>query len=77
MMIEMGTKDPFAPKMKFENLAQELEKQNYDCKIHYRPHYNHSFYYVSSFLEEHVEFHAKYLNWYGWRLIRYLFEMSL
>jgi len=65
MFIERGTKDQFAEKMKFENLVEEVKKQDIDCRVEYRANYTHSFYYVASFLEEHIEFHAKYLNWYA------------
>ena len=65
MKIEVGTADQFAGKLTFENLVEALDKAKYEYQLDYRAQYNHSFYYVSSFLKEHFEFHAKYLNWHA------------
>ena len=47
------------------DLKEALEHEKYECKYLERPGYNHSMFYISSFLEEHFKFHAKYLEWYA------------
>lgn len=60
----MGTNDEYKEKMLVENLRNQLIESNYEHIYKVRLGYNHSIHYVSTFLHEHFEFHAKYLNWY-------------
>jgi S-formylglutathione hydrolase len=48
-----------------ENLIDALNKKDYHFKYHFRNGYNHSFWYVASFIGEHIDFHAKYLNYHN------------
>lgn len=61
-LIDIGSADQFKEKMIAENLKEQLIESDYAHSWKTRPGYNHSFWYVSTFIEEHIEFHAKYLN---------------
>jgi S-formylglutathione hydrolase len=64
LFVEVGSNDQFKDKLLTENLRNQLVESNYDHIFKVRPGYNHSFWYVSTFVQEHFEFHSKYLNWY-------------
>lgn len=62
-LIDVGTADQFKEKMLIDNLKEQMIESDYPHLWRTRPGYNHSFWYVSTFIEEHIEFHAKYLNY--------------
>lgn len=63
ILIDQGLADEFYPD---QLLTSELEKicKNKDVriKVNYRDGYDHSYYFISSFLESHIDFHLKHLN---------------
>lgn len=61
--IDVGTSDQFREKMLIDNLKEQLIESDFPHLWKNRAGYNHSFFYVSTFIEEHINFHAKYLNW--------------
>lgn len=61
--IEVGSHDQFKDKLLCDNLKEALLDTEYDHIWKTRPGYNHSFWYVASFVGEHFDFHAKYLNY--------------
>ena len=63
-MIDYASHDKFGSKVLVENLLGQLVENDYDHEAFYREGYQHSFYYVASFIGEHIDFHAKHLNWY-------------
>lgn len=62
LFVEVGTQDQWKKEMLVENLREALLDADYDHIWRLRGGYNHSFWYVTSFIEEHFDFHAKYLN---------------
>ena len=63
ILIDQGDSDPFlAKQLKPENL-QAAVPNNLAHKMALRMHagYDHSYYFISSFIDEHLAFHAKYL----------------
>jgi S-formylglutathione hydrolase len=64
LLLEVGSNDEYKEKMLVDNLRNQLIEANYDHTFKLRLGYNHSFFYVSTFLHEHFEFHAKYLHWH-------------
>ena len=62
LLVDFGVQDQFNDKLLPNNLRHQLIESNYDHIWKFRGGYNHSFWYVSSFIEEHLDFHAKYLN---------------
>jgi S-formylglutathione hydrolase len=61
LFVEAGTQDAWKHQCLCENLRDALIEADYEHTWKVRPGYNHSFWYVSSFIEEHFNFHAKYL----------------
>lgn len=60
ILIDQGTNDPFlAVQLLTENIvkATKLTKQAID--IQFRDGYDHSYYYISTFIDQHVRFHAE------------------
>ena len=59
--VDVASQDQFKEKLICEHLRQALIDSDYEHIWKIRPGYNHSFWYVSTFLEEHFAFHSKYL----------------
>ena len=62
LLIDVGQADPYWKNLGIEALKEATQKAGLKVDYKIREGYDHSFYYVSSFLEEHFEFHQKYLN---------------
>ena len=64
VFIDQGTDDSFLrEQLKPENFKSAVENQsNIDLKLEYREGYDHSYFYIATFAEEHIQFHAKHLN---------------
>lgn len=63
MLIDQGTADEFlAEQLKPELLEKVAKQVNYPLELRLQDGYDHSYYFISSFIGEHVAFHAKYLN---------------
>ena len=63
VMIDQGLSDNFlAEQLKPQNLVSAANSTNYP--LTYREHegYDHSYYFISSFIEDHFRFHAKHLQ---------------
>ena len=58
----MGQADPYWKNLGVEPLQDALNKAQVKYSLKVREGYDHSWFYVSSFVEEHFEFHQKYLN---------------
>lgn len=63
ILISQGTADPF--------LEQELLTENFEkscaaslqaLKLFYQPGFDHSYYFIASFIKEHINFHYQYLK---------------
>ena len=63
LKIDLGTHDEFRNSElsceKFVDLCHEIQ---YPVEFNIREGYDHSYYFISSFAEDHMEFHAKYLK---------------
>jgi S-formylglutathione hydrolase len=63
ILVDQGTADNFLEEqLKTPLLAQASEKANYPLSIRYQDGYDHSYYFIASFIGEHIAFHAEYLN---------------
>lgn len=59
MLVDQGTADNFlATQLKTELLEQACEAHRYPATIRYQQGYDHSYYFIASFIEEHLRFHA-------------------
>lgn len=63
LLVDQGDADGFiAEQLKPELLQQACSKANHVLDYRLRRGYDHSYFYISSFMKEHVEYHAKYLR---------------
>ena len=63
ILIDQGTKDDFlAGQLKPELLTRACEGTKQTLNVRMQDGYDHSYYFISTFVRDHVEFHAKYLN---------------
>lgn len=62
ILIDQGATDPFlAEQLKATLLARAAEEAHIPLTLRLQANYDHSYYFVSSFIEEHLRFHAKNL----------------
>ena len=62
LRVEQGTADPFLEEqLKTELLAAAGGAHDYPMDIRYREGYDHSYFFIASFIEEHLRFHARHL----------------
>jgi S-formylglutathione hydrolase len=65
VLIDTGTADQFGDLLRTETLAEAMAARRQHATLRLQPGYDHSYYFVSSFMEDHVTFHAEAL--YGVR----------
>lgn len=58
VLIDTGTSDQFIDLLQPEALAQAIAKKRQEATLRLQPGYDHSYFFVSSFMEEHIAFHA-------------------
>lgn len=61
MLIDTGTKDQFVDLLRPEALAQAAAARRQQITFRMQPGYDHSYFFVSTFMEDHVSFHAEAL----------------
>ncbi|MCK0125973.1 S-formylglutathione hydrolase [Gelidibacter sp. F2691] len=61
MLIDTGTKDQFLDLLKPETLAEAIAVRRQEATFRMQPGYDHSYFFVSTFMEDHVNFHAEAL----------------
>tara|TARA_B110000858_G_scaffold77483_1_gene89799 strand:+ start:37950 stop:38795 length:846 start_codon:yes stop_codon:yes gene_type:complete len=63
MLLDQGTNDEFLEKqLKPELLLKAAEKAGYPLQFVEREGYDHSYFFIASFIEEHLRFHEKVLR---------------
>ena len=63
MLVDQGSADGFLEEqLKTELLIQAGEASSYPMTVRYQDGYDHSYYFVSSFIGEHIAFHASNLK---------------
>lgn len=63
ILIDQGLSDAFlteqlCPKL----LVEACQSANYPLIYREHPHYDHSYYFIATFMEDHIRFHARHLN---------------
>jgi S-formylglutathione hydrolase len=58
VLIDTGTRDQFIDLLKPEALAQAIAARRQQATVRLQPGYDHSYFFVSTFMEDHVAFHA-------------------
>jgi S-formylglutathione hydrolase len=61
MLIDTGTADQFGDLLKTEALAEAIAIRRQSATIRLQKGYDHSYFFVSTFMEHHVAFHAEAL----------------
>ncbi|RKF13905.1 S-formylglutathione hydrolase [Roseovarius spongiae] len=61
VLVDTGTKDQFIDLLRPETLAEAAAARRQEATIRMQPGYDHSYFFVSTFMEDHVAFHAEAL----------------
>jgi S-(hydroxymethyl)glutathione dehydrogenase/alcohol dehydrogenase len=63
VLIDQGTDDEFlTDQLKPQNLVQAADKANQKITLNMREGYDHSYYFIAAFIQDHIRFHAKRLK---------------
>ena len=63
ILVDQGEADQFlVEQLKPESLVRAAKVKNVDLLMRLQPGYDHSYFFISSFIDDHLEFHAKYLS---------------
>jgi S-formylglutathione hydrolase len=64
ILIDQGTDDPFLEKEQLlpNIFVQACEKSGVALTLRLQPEYNHSYYFIASFIEDHIRYHAEALG---------------
>jgi len=67
LLIDQGDRDSFLEtQLRPEALQAAARASGYPLSLRMQPGYDHSYYFMASFMEEHLSFHAKVLLNSGW-----------
>ena len=61
ILTDTGTKDQFIDLLKPEALSEAVAARRQQATLRMQPGYDHSYFFVSTFMEDHVAFHAEAL----------------
>ncbi|MEM7596113.1 MAG: S-formylglutathione hydrolase [Pseudomonadota bacterium] len=61
VLTDTGTQDQFIDLLKPEALAEAVNARRQQATLRLQPGYDHSYFFVSTFMEDHVSFHAEAL----------------
>ncbi|MGI9275618.1 MAG: S-formylglutathione hydrolase [Endozoicomonas sp.] len=63
VLVDQGTKDNFLEaQLNTEKLISVCLEWNFPAEISYQEGYDHSYYFIASFIEEHLRFHHRHLS---------------
>ena len=58
VLVDTGTKDQFIDLLQPEALAEAVNTRRQQAVLRLQPGYDHSYFFIATFMEEHVAFHA-------------------
>ncbi len=58
VLVDTGTKDQFIDLLNPEAFAEAVNTRRQQATLRLQPGYDHSYFFISTFMEEHVAFHA-------------------
>lgn len=62
ILVDQGSDDSFlAEQLQPERLVRAVASSGLDFELRMQPGYDHSYYFIASFIEEHLRFHAEHL----------------
>jgi len=63
ILVDQGSEDGFlAEQLKPENLIAAAKSVDAECELRMQAGYDHSYYFIASFIEDHLRFHHQHLN---------------
>ena len=62
VLIDIGSTDQFIDLLRPETLASAMTERRQSGEFRIQPGYDHSYFFVSTFVDDHVAFHADLLN---------------
>ena len=63
VLVDQGSADDFlTEQLKTELLIEVAEQVKFPMQIRYQEGYDHSYFFIASFIEQHIAFHHKYLT---------------
>jgi S-formylglutathione hydrolase len=62
ILIDQGTLDESLPSLRPELLEQAAREAGHPITLNYRQGYDHGYYFVASFIENHLRYHARALS---------------
>ena len=61
LLIDTGTDDQFADLLRTEAFAEVAARRRLEATIRLQKGYDHSYFFVSTFVEDHIAFHGEHL----------------
>lgn len=61
VLVDTGTDDQFMDLLKLETLAAAVADRRQEANLRLQKGYDHSYFFVSTFMEDHISFHAEAL----------------
>ena len=61
VLVDTGTKDQFIDLLRPETLANAISSRRQQANFRMQPDYDHSYFFISTFMEDHINFHAEAL----------------
>jgi S-formylglutathione hydrolase len=58
ILIDQGTDDQFLDQLQPDLLAAACKEAGIDMTLRMQPGYDHSYYFISTFMEDHLRWHA-------------------
>jgi len=63
MLVDQGSEDNFlVEQLKPEALTEAASKVDYPLELRMQPGFDHSYFFIASFIEDHLRFHAKHFS---------------
>lgn len=63
LLIDQGLADEFLEKeLLTNNLVQVVKESSQEASVNFRDGYDHSYYFIASFIEDHLKFHLQHLS---------------
>lgn len=61
MLIDQGTKDQFLHQLMPGNMEQACQKAGLSLQLRHQDGYDHSYFFMATFMEDHIKHHARFL----------------
>lgn len=61
-LIDTGSSDEFMEKLAQKESVELIKSKGHNISVRYQDGYDHSYFFVSSFMGEHIDFHAARLS---------------